>query len=100
MTQGERELRLFVALLEDYVRGQISVGRLASRSEELIDALVNIDPVLAEELRELWLPIEIAYAMALNDSSGELSADQARRVDEAVDHLRAVANRGRSSRGQ
>jgi hypothetical protein len=93
MSDDDRRSYL-VELVEDsvakYLSGAKGLSELSSDLDSLTESLKEVaDPQWVEELRTSWGEIEIVNALNLDAQRDKLTADQDRRIHEAIDELLA-----------
>ena len=95
---AEERVRFLVGLMDqslsDYEAGRSDLAQLVRDVESVVDSLAEVaDPGWVGELRELWGPLEIVYAVMLDEDRTSLTDDERRDVAESVTALRRLLRR-------
>lgn len=96
-----RQLRLMLARLDHYDRGECSLGDLVADLEGLLHALERAPDAWREAFQQAWNDLEVSLAMAtFHRSIGQLPADDSVVLQRSIAEIRELVRRRIEDGGQ
>jgi RNAse (barnase) inhibitor barstar len=87
-----RQLVLLKKTLINYESNNISLNTLIDNIEILVNYLENLDSLWYEQMKSLWLDLEIIYAIRDSESRKDLNDVEIKKIVDTISALRQLVD--------